>query len=333
MHSGNHQFERFTKGEQTSEFDRNYDESMSHKCVIEALSRLSNMKLIHVCKDKRIPLNFEFRTVEKTPYLHLPNGAKYYPDILCTFGEDSEFYDKWGGKLAIEVTYTHGCESYKKEDFVFHNIPVFEVTIKNNSARQFPAERPNWPKGKLWDEELVEQHINQLVTWFHEDVVGEFIVDPTSTRVHEQRVCKLNNNISYLKSENANVKNELELLHAKHTRVADELHEHKKENSTLLKRVQNYQSAYENLQSEISQMTDELESYKGNANETKEKFNKYDEKLSDYRRKVDFQKNGLYALAFIIILFLISPLLTPKVTAQVLNSWYTSLINLRQLFS
>ncbi|WP_347361387.1 hypothetical protein [Vibrio vulnificus] len=191
VHTVNKQFERYSKGEPELAIGRNYDESMTHKCAVEALSRMRHMKFIFVGDCKHKPLEFDFTSVRKEPCLNLPNSAMYYPDVLCTFEEDHEMYDKWGGKLAIEVKYKHGCESYKIEDFMFHNIPVLELIIKNDTFRQFPAERPDWPEERLWGPELVEKHINDLISYFEEGIYVTLIVNPISTRVHHKVVRKL----------------------------------------------------------------------------------------------------------------------------------------------
>jgi hypothetical protein len=193
VHTVNKQFERYSKGESELMIGRNYDESMSHKCAVEALSRMQHMKFIFVGGCKHQPLEFDFTSVRKEPCLNLPNNAMYYPDVLCTFEEEHEMYDRWGGKLAIEVKYKHGCESYKIEDFMFHNIPVLELLIENDTFRQFPAERPYWPEERVWGSELVEKHVNDLISYFEEGIYVTLIVNPVSTRVHQKVVRQLVN--------------------------------------------------------------------------------------------------------------------------------------------
>jgi hypothetical protein len=238
VHTVNIQFERFNKGDENSEFDRNYDESMSHKCAVEAISRLSSMTLVHVSGEKRTSFKFEFETVRKEPYLHLPNNIRYFPDVLCTFNEDNKMYNKWGGKIAIEVTYTHECESYKQEDFMFHNIPVFEVVIESGSARQFPAERPNWPKGKTWGEELVEKHINDLVNWFSQSLVGTLKVDPTSTRVHLIEIQEYENKMGRLKKSNSELQKNIKKVNDELECTSGKMQQLKGKCSKLLKEVE-----------------------------------------------------------------------------------------------
>tara|TARA_R110002012_G_scaffold84696_1_gene211640 strand:- start:13463 stop:14614 length:1152 start_codon:yes stop_codon:yes gene_type:complete len=171
------------KSEITSEFDQNFDESMSHRLAVKAISSLTSMRFFD--EETNLNLEFDFEDVLREPFLKLPNGAIYYPDILCTFDETHEMYDKWGGKLAIEVTYTHECESYKKEDFMFHNIPVIEVVIEDKSSRQFPAERSDWKHGDNWNKNLENRHLQSLIEWFSQGIGAKLIVDPISTRAHK----------------------------------------------------------------------------------------------------------------------------------------------------
>lgn len=297
VHTVNMQFEKFNKGDSNFEFDRNYDESMSHKCAVEALSRLSCMTLIHVENNKRIPITFEFDTVRKEPYVHLPNNTKYFPDILCTFNEAHELFDKWGGKIAIEVTYTHGCESYKQEDFMFHNIPVFEVTIENGSARQFPAERPNWPKGKVWDEKLVEEHINDLVNWFSQNIVGELKVDPISTRLHLQVVKEYIDQIESLEIANKDLYESAQLAERSLASNYNKINKLENEYSNSIEVIKNYEEKCSNL----------------------------------IKKKLVVNKIAMWCGSLFILLFIFSPTLFPVSAAKTLNSWFKMMVNLRNL--
>ncbi|NOH51564.1 hypothetical protein F0266_01355 [Vibrio coralliilyticus] len=255
VHTVREQFERDGSEKRTNgdEFDRNYDESMSHKCVVEALSRMTSMSFkfkdegsvasMGIRGDNE--LHFDFDSVHKEPYVKLPNGNIYYPDILCTFDEYHPMYDQWGGKLAIEVTYTHGCESYKQNDFMFHNIPVVEFTIEERSARQFPAERPNWNGGD-WGEELVESHIQDLIQWFESYIVVKPLVDPVSTRVHEEVVDGLNVSLSVLNGE-------VSALESENTKLIDEAVKKDKVISKASECIKGLRSNVGNFQNSLSE--------------------------------------------------------------------------------
>lgn len=325
VHSVRHQFENYNQGEGTSEFDRSYDESMSHKCVIEALSRLKTMRLMHIEGNVRKPMAFEFRTVKKTPYLKLPNGEKYYPDLLCIFGEDSEFYDKWGGKLAIEVTYTHGCESYKEEDFMFHNIPVFEVTIEDGSARQFPAERPNWPKGKSWGEELVENHIKQLVEWFSKNVVGQLTVNPTSSRVHIQEMEILNQNFCLLRSDSQKLASKYKTLQLTHENVISKLGSITRKYEAALHAIENFKDDKDTLKKKNVNLSEDLDILKTASNN---KILTLKNKLEVHKWH-EFQKYILYSLVIFMVVVMLLPFLFPESSKEILNIWFKTLVQFR----
>ncbi|MCS6237653.1 hypothetical protein G3495_21450 [Shewanella baltica] len=164
------------------------DESESHRAVINALSRLKTMNF-HI-KDSNLPLKpFVFTEVLVEPKIELPNGKTYYPDLLCRFNEEHPLYDRWGGKLAIEVTYSHPCEEVKIHDFEFSNIPILEVVINKGSAREYPGERYNWDYYML---SSIEKHTNDLESWFTDYIGANLLVDPISTRAHKLIIKKVN---------------------------------------------------------------------------------------------------------------------------------------------
>ncbi|MGF1712817.1 hypothetical protein L4C37_19905 [Vibrio kagoshimensis] len=266
VHTVNKQFERYNKGESELDIDRGYDESMTHKCAVEALSRMQHMKFIFVGDCKHKPLEFDFTSIRKEPYLNLPNSATYYPDVLCTFEEDHEMYDQWGGKLAIEVKYKHGCESYKIEDFMFHNIPVLELFIKNDTFRQFPAERPDWPEERLWGPELVEKHINDLISYFEEGIYVTLIVNPISTRVHHKVVRKL---ISDFHEEKSLLEQQIEESDSKVKLFSNELNSERARTQRLKSEVdsseQKLQRVQDRKQEEIDNQALALERFRNTA--------------------------------------------------------------------
>lgn len=159
-----------------------FDESESHRAAINALSRLKTMNF-HI-KGSDLPLkSFTFTEVLVEPKIELANGKIYYPDLLCRFTEDHPLYDRWGGKLAIEVTYSHPCEDEKLHDFEFNNIPIIEIVINKDSAREYPGERFVWDYYSL---SSIEKHTNNLESWFRDFIGANLLVDPISTRVHKK---------------------------------------------------------------------------------------------------------------------------------------------------
>ncbi|MDC5753838.1 hypothetical protein OPW41_18210 [Vibrio europaeus] len=325
VHTVREQFERDGSEKRTNgdEFDRNYDESMSHKCVVEALSRMTSMSFKF--KDEGFvtsmgtrgdnELHFDFDSVNKEPYVKLPNGNIYYPDILCTFDEHHPMYDQWGGKLAIEVTYTHGCESYKQNDFMFHNIPVVEFTIEEGSARQFPAERPNWNGGD-WGEELVESHIQDLMQWFESYIVVKPLVDPVSTRVHEEIVDELNVSLSVLNGE-------VQTLEAENIWLSNQLEDKGNALSQALKDISTLKSRMANLQDLLLDeqiKVKNLEDVKSDLAEDNELLVDKNSKLVDKLIWKDWHLFGVYILlALVVLSIFVVPGLFPEAYKSIVN--------------
>jgi len=184
-------------GDYDSTGSENVDESESHRAAIIALSRLTRMKFYAPESDLVLdPVTFTEVLVE--PMIELANGKKYFPDLLCRFSEDHPLYDRWGGKLAIEVTYSHPCEDSKKHDFMFHNIPILEVVIEKNSSREYPGERYNWDYYALTS---IANHTDKLETWFKDYIRVNVLVDPISNRVHEKITGELSKEYKQLKVE------------------------------------------------------------------------------------------------------------------------------------
>jgi len=189
-------------GNYDSRGGENIDESISHRAAINALSRLTRMKFYAAGCDLELD-PFTFTDVLVEPMIVLTNGKKYFPDLLCRFSEDHPLYDRWGGKLAIEVTYAHPCEGTKKHDFMFHNIPILEVVIENNSPREYPGERYNWDYYALTS---IANHTDKLETWFKDYIRVNVLVDPISNRVHEQITGKLSTECKQLKIDSQQLK-------------------------------------------------------------------------------------------------------------------------------
>lgn len=183
-----------------------YDESESHSAAIEAMSQLLNMTFR--IGDDYLP-EFNFTKVIAEPIIKLPNGNVYSPDLLCLFDESHPLYDRWGGKLAIEVTYTHPCRGPKLHDFEFHCIPILEVVIEDDTWKQYPGERNKW---QYFSKESIKNHINKLTDSFSRYIDVNLLVDPISTRAHKHIVNDLNVIISDKNDEIQNLKAEVVFL-------------------------------------------------------------------------------------------------------------------------
>ncbi|MBD5771385.1 hypothetical protein [Marinomonas colpomeniae] len=162
----------------TTTGDRSYDETYSHEIAVDILSSMKEMTII----TRGQTFNFKFTNVYQEPKLKLPNGKVFYPDILCMFDKDQypDEYERWGGKLVIEVTNTHKCEDNKKLEFELCNIPIFEFTITD--SRKYPPERDNNRKDSINER---TKHKDRLEGWLQESVYTDLIIDPISTQRHE----------------------------------------------------------------------------------------------------------------------------------------------------
>ncbi|GHY82626.1 hypothetical protein [Vibrio cholerae] len=214
-----------------------YDESESHSAAIDALSKLVNMTFR--IGDYYLP-EFNFIEVIAEPIIKLPNGNVYSPDILCLFDESHPLYDKWGGKLAIEVTYSHPCDRAKLHDFEFHCIPILEVVIEDDTWKQYPGERNKW---QYFSKESIENHINKLTDSFSRYIDVNLLVDPISTRSHQKIVNELNLSISTQSSEIQSLKTEIIRL----SRIADEKEKVLSETTENLRVLKNNTSSLQRL--------------------------------------------------------------------------------------
>ncbi|CAI4169273.1 conserved hypothetical protein [Alteromonas macleodii] len=332
VHTVNQQFERYKKGDCDREFDRNYDESMTHKCVVEALSRLTSMTLLSPIECERSPLEFDFESVRKEPFLHLPNNSKYYPDILCTFSEEHEMYDRWGGKIAIEVTYSHGCESYKLEDFIFHNIPVFEVTIEEGSARQFPAERPNWPKGQPWGHQLVEAHINNLLQWFAKGIVGQLKVDPVSTRIYDKDSALWLEKEEILKQKIFALEEDIKVSRSEAVSLATLFKESLNSLASAKNKIEKIDSINESLRTNNAKLSLSLKSESERTVDLHSNVDLLSAGQDVLRWRLKLKGFFVYILATVILGTLLMPLFFPDISRDLLNSWYGGMLKLRSIF-
>ncbi|GKQ99779.1 hypothetical protein KAM461_40290 [Aeromonas hydrophila] len=247
----------------TTTGDRTYDETYSHEIAVDILSSMKEMTII----TRGQTFNFQFTNVYREPKLELPNGKVFYPDVLCLFDKDQypDEYERWGGKLVIEVTNTHECEDEKKLEFELCNIPIFEFTITD--SRRYPPERDN---NRI--DSIVERnkHKERLEGWLKKSVCTDLIIDPISTQKCEVILNKLKSEVKDLKAindlqelSNQGLKSKLEvseqqrlsLLKAsqKRSEEGDRLQENisdlkltaEQQESTLL----NYKSSFEQFQS------------------------------------------------------------------------------------
>lgn len=166
-------FYRYKKGVNNMPKTDEDSDSLSHAIAIQVLSEMECMKL--VCGKKEIDLNFEsIRNDDvKIQLTNKDRFSYYYPDIVCTFKDDSYYGRKWGGKLVIEVKHTHACEREKIKDFESHGIPIFEVDISTISIeKKFSTKTPTPSQ--------MEDYYLYLKRCFKKQVFGKVVSDPVS---------------------------------------------------------------------------------------------------------------------------------------------------------
>ncbi|MGU5737075.1 hypothetical protein [Aeromonas caviae] len=295
-------------GEREEALNERIDESESHYAAIVALSRLKIMKF---CSSGfELPLEaFHFSEVKVEPRLELANGNVYYPDLLCIFNEDHPLYDRWGGKLAIEVTYAHPCEVTKIHDFMFHNIPILELVIEKNSSREYPGERYKWDYYSLTS---IKKHIDNLEDWFQEYIWINVLVDPISNRVHERITTSLSN--------------EIKMLSVQKEFVEEAFTQSKKDNKILQDKVESSTSKSLDLIGELNIMTAQLQG----KNRLEKIKNDELEKLKERMKQKSSQVSRLLVystlLTTLIVGSLVAPIFFMQAVIDVLT-WYLSLLS------
>lgn len=295
-------------GESEDALNERIDESESHHAAIVALSRLKTMEFRSSRSD--LPLkSFQFREVKVEPRLELANGNVYFPDLLCIFDEDHPLYDRWGGKLAIEITYAHPCEVTKIHDFMFHNIPILELVIEKGSPREYPGERHKWDRYSLAS---IEKHIDDLEGWFKEYIWINVLVDPISKRVHE----KITNNLF----------NEIKTLSIQKESINEAFAQSKRDNQILQNKIEDSASKCSHLIKQLNIVTEQL---LDKSRLEKIKHNEL-ENLKEIVKQKSSQVSQLRVysilLTILIVGCLVAPIFFMKSTIDVL-AWYLNLLS------
>ena len=154
-------------------------ESLSHSIAILALSELSSINFVF--GKNECTFNFsEIKTEDLK--IRFESGRFYFPDLIGFFTDDNHYYEKWGGKVALEIKVSHGCEPEKAQDFLEHNIPIIEINI--TEKLRFKKELNKQP----FDESDLERHYNFLTSIFSNKVYGEIVVDPSSGEYNKKLI-------------------------------------------------------------------------------------------------------------------------------------------------
>ncbi|NQZ27965.1 MAG: hypothetical protein HRT55_16790 [Colwellia sp.] len=154
-------------------------ESLSHSIAILVLSELDSINFVF----GKVESTFHFSEIKTEDLkIRFENGRFYFPDLVGFFSNNSEYSEKWGGKVAIEVKVTHGCEPEKTQDFLNHNIPIIEIYI--TEKLRFQKELSKQP----FDENDLERYYNFLTGIFSKKVYGKVLVDPSSESYNKKLI-------------------------------------------------------------------------------------------------------------------------------------------------
>lgn len=165
-------------------------ESLSHSISILVLSELSSINFVF--GKNECTFNFsEIKTEDLK--IRFESGRFYFPDLIGFFADDNPYYEKWGGKVALEVKVSHGCEPEKVQDFLEHNIPIIEINI--TEKLRFKEELNKQP----FDENDLERYYNFLKSIFSNKVYGKVVVDPSSEVYNKRLLSSEKQNASKLK--------------------------------------------------------------------------------------------------------------------------------------
>ncbi|WP_287832191.1 hypothetical protein [Idiomarina sp.] len=148
-------------------------ESISHQLTILALSQLESIPFI--INDSELTLEFtDFAIDGEDTKIMFEDGKSYFIDLIGYLSNTSPMFNEWGGKVGIEVKYTHGYEREEERIQLLerHNIPILEVAVTKSFV--YPSER----KGKLasggTSPDELESHFNMLVDRYGTRVIPPF---------------------------------------------------------------------------------------------------------------------------------------------------------------
>jgi len=193
-------------------------ESLSHSIAILALSELDSINFVFG-KNEYV-FNFsEIRTEDLK--IRFESGRFYFPDLVGFFSNDNPYFEKWGGKVALEVKVSHGCEPEKVQDFFAHNIPIVEINI--TEKLRFKEELNK----QSFDENDLERYYKFLKKIFGNKVYGRILVDPSSETYNKKLISSEKNKNCRLKEQLNNESDKSILLRQELARSRDEVQLHK----------------------------------------------------------------------------------------------------------
>ncbi|AFV86720.1 hypothetical protein amad1_16175 [Alteromonas mediterranea DE1] len=211
-------------------------------------------------------------------------------------------------------------------------ILIAYVTIEEGSARQFPAERPNWPKGQPWGHQLVEAHINNLLQWFAKGIVGQLKVDPVSTRIYDKDSALWLEKEEILKQKIFALEEDIKVSRSEAVSLATLFKESLNSLASAKNKIEKIDSINESLRTNNAKLSLSLKSESERTVDLHSNVDLLSAGQDVLRWRLKLKGFFVYILATVILGTLLMPLFFPDISRDLLNSWYGGMLKLRSIF-
>lgn len=175
-------------------------ELVSHEMFIQVLEELGvvNFKI----GNKIYP--FEFEEISSNNLkVQFGEGRYYYPDLVGRFKarDDNPYHEKWGGKVAIEVTVTHQCEKVKLVEFKDHNIAILEVKVRDSMRFYREGKGQSRSRKLTYTSKDLKSYYDYLHKKLSSEVFASILSDPISIGHHKSLMSNLRLNYKKLNDD------------------------------------------------------------------------------------------------------------------------------------
>ncbi|SKC54504.1 hypothetical protein [Maledivibacter halophilus] len=181
------------KSNKSNRIHEGYEESYRHEFFKECISRLEviNIKV----KGQPVKIYIDKSVQEEVVYT---SKTKYrVVDVMVYFtkSEPAIYYEKWAGKLAIEIYYSYKVDELKIKEFRDLEIPIIEFNAKN------------WKyiKEDFKTQEEEEKQYKNIVSKLNNTLYVSILVDPISKEY------LISEKINELDAQNRELKEQLRL--------------------------------------------------------------------------------------------------------------------------
>lgn len=142
-------------------------ETLTHYAAKQALARMKTLHLVDKKRQADITIHPASAVCEQL--FSLENN--YICDVYITYDKQhitpKEYFYKWDGKLALEITVTHQTETEKLQALKQNGIPVFEIRISGRIKQQMDFISKN----------SLENAINHMQQLFKNQIYGNLAAD------------------------------------------------------------------------------------------------------------------------------------------------------------